>query len=109
MDSNKESVMTMLMETIVCSAKEGKEKRLEKLLNTRVAFRKRSKKCEKAWVCKSADGAGTFLVQAIYVDEEGWRDISERIQTQLDTQDGGIETCLIGPPLVGMFLFEGEI
>lgn len=109
MTYDKISVISMWMETIVCSAKEGKEKRLEKLLNTRVAFRKRSKKCKKAWVCKSADGSNTFLVQAIYTNEDAWRDISEKIQTHLDKQDGGIETCLIGPPLVGMFIFEGEI
>ena len=99
----------MLMETIVCSAKKGKEQRLKKLLDTRVAFRKRSKRCKQAWVCKSADGSGTFLIQAIYLNEEAWRKISEGIQTQLDPKDGGIESCLNGPPLVGMFIFEEEI
>ena len=98
----------MLMETIVCSAKSGKEKRLKKLLETRTAFRKRSKKCQSAWVCQSADGSGTFLIQAIYMDESGWREISKRIQDQLDSKDGGIEAYLNGPPLIGMFIFEGE-
>ncbi len=99
----------MLMETIVCSARSGKEKRLRKLLDTRVAFRKRSKRCKHAWVCESADGSGTFLIQAIYLNEDGWRKISEGIQKQLDPKDGGIESCLNGPPLVGMFIFEEEI
>jgi hypothetical protein len=99
----------MLMETIVCSARNGKEKRLRKLLDTRVAFRKRSELCKDAWVCQSADGSGTYLIQAIYLNEEGWRNISESIQKQLDSKDGGIESCLNGPPLVGMFIFEEEI
>tara|TARA_B100001123_G_C14920825_1_gene871687 strand:+ start:37 stop:336 length:300 start_codon:yes stop_codon:yes gene_type:complete len=99
----------MLMETIVCSAKKGKEKRLKQLLDIRVAYRKRSKKCQSAWVCQSADGSGTFLVQAIYQDEDAWRKISDRIQAQLDSKDGGIEYYLNGPPLVGMFIFEEEI
>ena len=84
------------------------QKRLKKLLDTRTAFRKRSKKCQSAWVCQSADGSGTFLVQAIYVDENAWREISERIQDQLDSKDGGVEAYLNGPPLVGMFIFEEE-
>tara|TARA_Y100000746_G_scaffold132894_1_gene113796 strand:- start:661 stop:960 length:300 start_codon:yes stop_codon:yes gene_type:complete len=99
----------MLMETIVCSAKIGKEKRLKKLLETRIAFRKRFEACHNAWVCQSADGSGTFLVQAIYTNEEVWRKISEKIQNTLDSKDGGIESCLQGPPLVGMFIFEGQI
>ena len=97
------------METIVCSARNGKEKRLRKLLDTRVAFRKRSLQCKNAWVCQSADGSSTFLIQAIYLNEEAWRKISEGIQNQLDPKDGGIESCLNGPPLVGMFIFEEEI
>ncbi len=98
----------MWMETIVCSAKKGKEKRLRKLLDTRNAFKKRSKKCKDTWVCQSADGSGTFLVQTIYETEEAWRIISERIKEKLDLKDGGLESCLIGPPLVGMFIFEEE-
>ncbi len=99
----------MIMETIVCSAKQGKEKRLKKLLDTRIAFRNRFESCQNAWVCQSADGSGTFLVQAIYSNEDEWRKISEKIAEKLDSKDGGIESCLFGPPLVGMFIFEGEI
>ena len=98
----------MWMETIVCSAKTGKEKRLRKLLNTRIALRKRNKQCKDAWVCQSADGSGTFLIQAIYVNETAWRKVSDLIKEKLDPKDGGIEPFLIGPPLVGMFIFEGE-
>ena len=97
----------MWMETIVCSAKKGKELRLKKMLETRNVFKRRSKKCKEAWVCQSADGSGTFLVQAIYENEETWRKVSELIIEKLDPKDGGLESCLIGPPLVGMFIFEG--
>ena len=83
------------------------EKRLRKLLETRITFRKRFDSCRNAWVCQSADGSGTFLVQSIYSTEEAWKKISENIQEKLDPKDGGIESCLLGPPLLGMFIFEG--
>lgn len=98
----------MWMETIVCSAKKGKEKRLEKLLQTRKNFKIRNKKCKDAWVCQSADGSGTFLVQSIFDCEDSWRLISNQIKDKLDPKDGGIESYLIGPPLVGMFIYEGR-
>ena len=54
-------------------------------------------------------GLASFLVQAIYSTEAAWKKISVKIQEKLDSKDGGIESCLFGPPLVGMFIFEGEI
>tara|TARA_Y100001980_G_C14556564_1_gene348616 strand:+ start:14114 stop:14407 length:294 start_codon:yes stop_codon:yes gene_type:complete len=96
------------METIVCSAKKGKEKRLEKLLETRNKLKKRNSKCKDAWVCKSVDGSPTFLVQTIFESEDAWRSVSNFIKDKLDPKDGGIESCLVGPPLVGMFFYDVE-
>ena len=97
----------MLMETIVCSAKNGKEKRLRKLLETRITFRKRFDSCHNAWVCQSADGIGTFSSNP-FIHQKRRGKNSEKIQEKLDPKDGGIESCLLGPPLVGMFIFEGK-
>ena len=35
--------------------------------------------------------------------------ISELSQQKLDTNDGGVQSCLIGPPLVGVFDIEVDI
>ena len=47
-----------------------------------------------------------FLVQSVYVDEESWRKCSERIISELDSRDGGVESLLSGPPLVGIFAVD---
>jgi hypothetical protein len=44
-----------------------------------------------------------FLVQAVYEDEAAWRRAAKRVESELDSRDGGIESLLGGPPLVGMF------
>ena len=96
----------MLLETVVCSARTGREKRLKRLLETRRAFRLRCDGCSAAWLAESTDESHTFLVQAVFDDEEVWRSISNLIISELDVRDGGIESCLAGPPLVGMFEIE---
>lgn len=93
----------MLLETVVCSARTGREKRLKRLLETRRSFRLRCEGCSAAWLAESTDGSNTFLVQAVFENEQVWRSISDQISAELDARDGGIETCLAGPPLVGMF------
>ena len=97
----------MLLETVVCSARTGREKRLRRLLETRRAYRLRCEGCCAAWFAESSDGTPTFLVQAIFEDEEAWRRISGKISEELDPIDGGVENCLNGPPLVGMFEIQG--
>ena len=91
----------------MCSARPGREKRLKRLLETRRVYRRRCEGCSSAWLAESTDESHTFLVQAVFDDEEVWRRTSEQINTELDSRDGGIESCLAGPPLVGMFKIEG--
>ena len=47
-----------------------------------------------------------FLLQAIYNDEESWHKCAKRIADELDSRDGGIESLLGGPPLVGIFALD---
>ena len=47
-----------------------------------------------------------FLVQAIYENEDAWRKCAQRIVNELDIRDGGIESLLSGPPLIGMFSID---
>lgn len=93
----------LLLETVVCSAQSGVSARLQRLLDARQALRRRTEGCLKAWACKSLDGQSMFLIQAVYENEEAWRRSAKRVENELDTRDGGIESLLGGPPLVGMF------
>ena len=47
-----------------------------------------------------------FLLQAIYEDQESWHRSAKRVAEELDSRDGGIETLLGGPPLVGIFSLD---
>ncbi|RAH14762.1 MAG: hypothetical protein CMB20_002555 [Methanobacteriota archaeon] len=94
------------LETVVCSSRKGVDARLERMLEARQEMRRRTDGCLKAWVSRSIDGKPMFLVQSVYVDEESWRNCSERIISELDSRDGGIESLLSGPPLVGMFAVD---
>jgi hypothetical protein len=49
-----------------------------------------------------------FLLQAIYDDEDSWRRSAKRVSEELDSRDGGIESLLGGPPLVGIFALNSE-
>lgn len=96
------------IETVVCSARKGRSSRLQRLLESRQAFKRRKKGCLGAWLAPAAGQAGMFLVQSVYADEESWRRISDEITEELDSRDGGLESELIGPPLVGMFVVPFE-
>ena len=97
------SVKGYWMETVVCSAKKGKDARLMRMLEARQEMRRRTEGCHKAWISRSVDGQPIFLVQAVYDDEVAWRKSSQRIIDELDPRDGGIDSLLSGPPLVGIF------
>ena len=94
------------LETVVCSSRKGVDARLERMLEARQEMRRRTEGCLKAWVSRSIDGNAMFLVQAIYENEDAWRKCAQRIVNELDIRDGGIESLLSGPPLVGMFSID---
>ena len=96
------------LETVVCSARKGVDARLERMLESRQEMRRRTEGCVRAWVSRSMDGQPMFLLQAIYVDQESWHRSAKRVAEELDSRDGGIETLLGGPPLVGIFSLDPE-
>ena len=59
-----------ILETVVCSSRSGADARLHRMLSTRQLLRRRTEGCLHAWVSRSSDGTGMFLVQAIYYDRE---------------------------------------
>lgn len=99
---------TYWLETVVCSARKGVDARLERMLEARQEMRRRTEGCIRAWVSKSFDGQPMFLVQAIYENQESWHRCAKRVAEELDSRDGGIESLLGGPPLVGIFALNPE-
>ena len=99
---------TYWLETVVCSARKGVDVRLERRLEARQEMRRRTEGCVRAWVSRSIDGQPMFLLQAIYDDEDSWRRSAKRVSEELDSRDGGIESLLGGPPLVGIFALNSE-
>ena len=93
----------MWVETVVCTSRRGRTSRLHRLLKARQALKRRCEGCLGAWVAPGIADNNLFLVQAIFVDEKSWKAASEKITAELDSEDGGIESELGGPPLVGMF------
>lgn len=91
------------LETVVCSARKGREARLKRLIAARVELQRRCEGCLAAWSAPAIGQEGMFLIQAAFDSEESWREASERRAKELDSVDGGIESELSGPPLVGMF------
>ncbi len=92
-----------LLETVVCSANPGTEARLERMISTRVEFRNRQDGCLKSWYGKSSSDENLFIFQSVYLDVDSMKEISKQSSESLDSKDGGLESCLIGPPLVGLF------
>lgn len=105
MNSQKSSFW---LETVVCSARKGVDARLERMLEARQEMRRRTEGCVRAWVSRSMDGQPMFLLQAIYEDQDSWHRSAKRVSEELDSRDGGIETLLGGPPLVGIFSLDPE-
>ena len=91
------------IETVVCSGIIGKEARLMRMLEVRQEFKRRQPGCVSAWVGRNPDQRELFIVQSVFASQEAWREISQKANDLLDTKDGGIESLLSGPPLVGVF------
>ena len=92
-----------VVETVVCSAKEGSDAKLRRLILARQEFKRRQDGCISAWVGSGLDNKLMILVQSVYRTLEDWKSISEKVRLELDASDGGIEGFLMGPPLVGLF------
>ena len=103
---NMKSENSYWLETVVCSARKGVDARLERMLEARQEMRRRTDGCIRAWVSRSMDGQPMFLLQAIYENEEAWHKSAKRVSNELDPRDGGIESLLGGPPLVGIFALD---
>ena len=101
--------MVRILETVVCSAKPGNNARLERMLSSRVEFRNRQDGCIRSWYAKSSDDDFLFIFQSVFKSRESMKSISELSQQKLDATDGGVQSCLIGPPLVGIFELEVDI
>ena len=43
------------------------------------------------------------LVQTVFNDRQAWKKISDEVLKVLDAKDGGLESVVAGPPLIGMF------
>lgn len=91
------------METIVCSGKKGSDARLRRMIKARLEYKRRQDGCIGAWIGRGAEDGTLLLVQSAFTSAQAWKRISSEIKETLDDQDGGIETLLLGPPLVGIF------
>ena len=92
-----------VIETVVCSAKDGSSAKLRRLVLARQEFKRRQNGCIAAWMGTALDNDTMILVQSVYATAQDWKTFSEKIRQELDEVDGGIERFLLGPPLVGMF------
>ena len=92
-----------VIETVVCSAKDGSSAKLRRLVLARQEYKRRQNGCIAAWMGTALDNDTMILVQSVYVTAQDWKAISEKVRQELDEVDGGIERFLLGPPLVGMF------
>lgn len=96
-------INNVLIETVVCSGASGKEARFKRMLEVRQEFKRRQNGCLAAWIAPSTDGHGLFLVHSVFSDQKSWKRISEMVVKKLDAKDGGLESVIGGPPLVGLF------
>ena len=101
-------IKRVFVETVVCAGAPGKEARFMRMLESRQTYKRRQDGCIAAWTGTSIDGAGMVLVQSVFVDNKAWKRISDDVMKALDTKDGGLESVLAGPPLVGMFEIDLE-
>ena len=91
------------METIVCSGKKGSDARLRRMIKARLEYKRRQDGCIGAWIGRGAEDGTLLLIQSAFTSAQAWKRISSEIKETLDAQDGGIESLLLGPPLVGIF------
>ena len=97
------------IETVVCSPKDGCQARMLRMLKARQAYKRRSEGCIAAWIASAPGEASMHLVQSVFATREDWQRVAEEIQSTIDVKDGGLESQMLGPPLIGVFeIDEGE-
>ena len=99
----KNKINKVYIETVVCAGAPGKEARFLRMIEARQAFKRRQDGCLAAWTGTSIDGTAMILVQTVFEHNQAWKKISDQVVKVLDPRDGGLESVLAGPPLVGMF------
>ena len=104
----KPKINRVLIETVVCAGAKGKSARFLRMLEARQAYKRRQQGCLAAWIGQSTDGAGMVLVQTVFENRKAWQRISEEVLNVLDAKDGGLESVVAGPPLVGMFEIDPQ-
>ena len=91
------------LETIVCQTEKGKEARLERMIRSRIELSKRQDGCSAAWYGISNTDPYLFIIQIVYQSLDEFHDVKKVVESTLDAKDGGLEACLVGPPLLGLF------
>jgi len=99
-------IFMQYLETIVCQAKEGKEARFERMVKSRIELAKRQGGCVNSWFGKSSTDEFLFLIQTVYQDLDSFHEVKKLVDSTLDPKDGGLESCLSGPPLLGLFKID---
>ena len=97
-----------LLETIVCQTAKGKEARFERMVKSRIELSKRQSGCLAAWYGISNTDEFLFLIQITYESIDRFHEIKKLVESTLDAKDGGLESCLTGPPLLGLFDIAGD-
>ena len=92
-----------ILETVVCQTMKGKEARFERMVKARVELSNRQNGCINSWYGISNSDEFLYLIQTAYHDLEQFHIIKKLIEDTLDAKDGGLESCLSGPPLLGLF------
>ena len=97
-----------ILETIVCQTTKGKEARFERMVKSRIELSKRQSGCIAAWYGISNSDEFLFIIQIAYESMEQFHEIKKLVEATLDQKDGGLESCLTGPPLLGLFDIEAN-
>ena len=92
-----------ILETIVCQTIKGKEARFERMVKARIELSNRQNGCINSWYGISNSDEYLYLIQTAYLDMQQFHVIKKLIENTLDVKDGGLESCLSGPPLLGLF------
>ena len=76
--------------------------KLKRMLESRCKVRTANGALEARWWI-AVDSESTYLLESSYINKEGWQRANDAIQRMLDPADGGLESVLAGPPLIGLF------